>query len=62
MKRMKLLWDDLHPELSNFNKKYLRQQSTYITHRGYILETQTNNNEETNLIAKNPMKTKMLIQ
>ena len=31
MKRMKVLWDDLHPELSYFNGKYLRQQSTYIT-------------------------------
>ena len=55
MKRMKVLWDDLHPELSYFNGKYLRQQSTYITQWGYILETQTENDKETNLIAENPV-------
>ena len=54
MKRMKVLWDDLHPELSYFNRKYLRQQSTYITQRGYILETQAENDEETNVVAENP--------
>ena len=53
MKRMKVLWDDLHPELSYFNGKYLRQQSIYITQRGYILETQAENDEETNVIAEN---------
>ena len=55
MKRIKVLRDDLHPELSYFNEKYLRQQSTYITQRGYILETRTENNEETNIIAENPV-------
>ena len=35
MKRMKVLWVNLHPELSYFNGKYLRKQSTYITQRGY---------------------------
>ena len=55
MKRMKVLWDNLHPELSYFNGKYLRQQSTYITQRGYILEIQTENDKETNLIAENPL-------
>ena len=55
MKRLKVLWDDLHPELSYFNGKYLIQQSTYITQRGYILETQTENDKETNLIAENPV-------
>ena len=53
MKRMKVLWYDLHPELSYFNGKYLRQQSIYITQRGYILETQAENDEETNVIAEN---------
>ena len=54
MKHMKVLWDDLHPKLSYFNRKYLRQQSTYITQRGYILETQAENDEETNVVAENP--------
>ena len=53
-KRMKVLWDDLHPELSYFNGKYLRQQSIYITQRSYILETRAENDEETNVIAQNP--------
>ena len=53
MKRMKVLWDDLYPELSYFNGKYLIQQFTYIIQRGYILETRTENEEETNVIAEN---------
>ena len=53
MKHMKVLWDDLHPELSSFNGKYLRQQSTYIIQRGCILETRAEHDEETNVIAEN---------
>ena len=53
MKRLKVLWDALHPELGHFNKKYLRQQYTYITQIGYILEMQTND-EEINIITENP--------
>ena len=30
MARMKTMWDELHPELNHFTKKYLRQQATYI--------------------------------
>ena len=56
MIRMKNLWDDLHPELSYFNGKYLRQQSTYITQRGYNLETRTENDEETNVITENSVR------
>ena len=55
MKRMKVLWDDLHPELSYFNRKYLRQQSTYITQRDYVLEIRTEHDEESNVIAENPV-------
>ena len=50
---MKVLWDNLHPELNYFNGKYLRQKSTYITQRGYILETRAEHDEETNVIAEN---------
>ena len=56
MGRMKVLSDDLHRELSYFNEKYLRQQSTYITQRGYILETRTENDQETTVIAENPVR------
>ena len=56
MKHMKVLRDDLDPELSYFNRKHLRQQSTYITQRGYILETLTENDEEINVIAENPVR------
>ena len=55
MKRMKMLLDNLHPELSYFNGKYLRQQSIYITQRGYVLEAQAENDEETNVITENPV-------
>ena len=52
MKRLKKLWDTLHPELNHFNEKYLRQQSAYIQRGHYILETQTfaNNNEESQIV------------
>ena len=33
-----------------------RQQSTYITQRGYILETLTENHEEINVIAEYPVR------
>ena len=56
MKRLKVLREDLHPELSYFNGKYLSQQSTYVTERGYILETRTGNDEEINVIAENPVR------
>ena len=55
MKRMKVLQDDLHPELSYFNGKYQRQQSIYITQRGYIPETRAENDKETNVNAENPV-------
>ena len=61
MKRMKVLWDDLHPELSSFKGKYLRQQSTYITQRGYILETRAEHDEETNVIPSVLQLLKMVI-
>ena len=47
MKRMKVLWDDLYPVLDDYI------QFTYITQRGNILETRTENDEETNVIAEN---------
>ena len=52
MKRMKVLWDNLHLELSHSNEKYLIEQSTCITQRGYILETEMNND----VIAENPLR------
>ena len=55
MKRMKVLWDDLHPELSYFNGKYLRQQSTYITQTDYVLEIRTEHDEESNVNGENPV-------
>ena len=61
MKRIKVLRDDLHPELSYFNEKYLRQQSTYITQRGYILETRAEHDEETNVIPSILQLLKMVI-
>ena len=38
MKRMKEEWDNLHPELSQFNAKQLRQQATFATSKGIILD------------------------
>ena len=55
---MKNLWDTLHPELNHFNETYLRQQTTYIQQRHYILETQTvaNNNKENQIADNYPVK------
>ena len=38
MKRMKEEWDSLHPELSHFNPKQLRQQATFVASEGIILD------------------------
>ena len=38
MKRMKEEWDSLHPELSHFNPKQLRQQATFVASKGIILD------------------------
>ena len=38
MKRMKEEWDNLHPELSHFNPKQLRQQATFVASKGIILD------------------------
>ena len=38
MKRMKEDWDNLHPEISHFNPKQLRQQATFAASKGIILD------------------------
>ena len=54
MRRLKILWDTLHPELNHFKEKDLKQQATYIQQKHYILETQTvGNNKEENQIVDN---------
>ena len=35
---MKEEWDNLHPELSHFNPKQLRQQATFVTSKGITLD------------------------
>ena len=35
---MKEKWDTLHPELSHFNTKQLRQQATFIASKGITLD------------------------
>ena len=50
MKRMKNYWDDLHPELSCFSEKRLRQQASFVKSKGLVLDTNletTNHSEET---------------
>ena len=36
---MKQYWDNLHPELTNFTEKQLREQATFVESKGLILET-----------------------
>ena len=36
MNRLKIYWDELYPELTNFNAKQLRQQATFIEQKNYI--------------------------
>ena len=45
MNRLKIYWDDLYPELTNFNAKQL-QQATFIETNNLDL-TETNNRNET---------------
>ena len=49
MKRMKNYWDELHPELSHFSEKQLRQQASFVKWKGLVLDTNletTNQSEE----------------
>ena len=39
MKRLKLYWDDMHPELQHFNEKQLRQQASFVEKKGLTLES-----------------------
>ena len=39
MKRMKNYWDELHPELSHFSEKQLRQQASFGKSNGLVLNT-----------------------
>ena len=44
MKRMKKLWDEMHPELSSFNDKQLRQQATFVEKKGLLTTTRQGSN------------------
>ena len=46
MKRIKKHWDELHPDLSYFNEKQLRQQASFVESKDLILETNLKNYEE----------------
>ena len=49
MKHMKNYWDELHPELSYFSEKQLRQQASFVKSKGLVLDTNletTNQPEE----------------
>ena len=52
MKRKKVLWDNLQLELSHSNEKNLIEESTCITQRDYIPETEMNDY----VIAENPLR------
>ena len=54
MKRLKRNWDKIHPELSHFNEKQLRQQATFVAEKEAVLATNlehvdTENGNDTNL-------------
>ena len=49
MKHMKNYWDELHPALSYFSEKQLRQQANSVKLKGFVLDTNletTNQSEE----------------
>ena len=46
MNRLKIYWDELYPELTNFNAKQLRQRATFIEKKNLHL-TETNNRNDT---------------
>ena len=70
MKRMEQYWDDLHPELTNFNEKQLRQQATFVESKGLVLETNLQpiitdidpdiSNENTAELAEDPNNSNVL--
>ena len=58
MKRLKNLWDALHPELNHFKEEYLRQQATYIQQKYHFPKTKTvaNNNAESQIVGNTPVR------
>ena len=46
MNRLKIYWDELYLELTNFKAKELRQQATFIEKKNFHL-TESNNRNET---------------
>ena len=61
MKRIKNYWDDLHPELSCFSEKQIRQQKSFVKSKGLVIDANletTNHSEEidntpTNIVTPN---------
>ena len=39
MKRLKLYWDELHPEYNHLNEKQLRQQTTFVEKKKLVLDS-----------------------
>ena len=46
MKRMKRYWDEIHPELSHFSDKNLRDQATTVERRRVVMDTEFSNANE----------------
>ena len=46
MNMLKIYWDELYPEIKNFNAKQLQQEATFIEKKNLHL-TETNNRNET---------------
>ena len=50
MKRTKNYWDELHPKISYFSEKQLRQQASFVKSKSLVLDTNletTNQSGET---------------
>ena len=43
MKRMKKLWDNIHPELNHFRDKNLRDIASRVEKDNIVMETEFNN-------------------
>ena len=48
MNRMKVLWDNLHPEYASFSAKKLRDQASRVEKKRVVIATEFDNNNNNN--------------
>ena len=48
MKRLKILWDEIHPEFNEFSEKHLREHACYVVKKNLVLKNNHDNQQHSN--------------